>query len=415
MHTRARTLIGAVTGLVLVSGGAEAADCEVLHWWTSKGESAAVEVLAESFNALSGETWVDGAIEGSREKAVPIITERIKGDNPPCAAQMVTGRGADELIEAGLMQDLTELATEEGWANIVRPKSQLEACIRDGKVYCVPVNIHSSEWMWTNRKVYQDVGLAPPRNWDEMVLFAPRLRENGIIPLAVAKGIPTAILLATLVPAVGGSDLYHRIFEEKDPEVAGSAEMTEVFNAMDDARNLVDPGEVVDQWNDAVDQVIAGKAGAIVEGDYAQAEFQAAGLVPLQDYDCLPGLGIHPILNTGGDVFYFPKSDDPAISEAQRKMASMIISKPVQVAFNEKKGSLPIRADIDLEEANACMEIGLNILDSPKNVLLNPSQVMDTDTVRQIAELFLAFFNDRNMAVEDAQANLVEIIEKAPK
>ena len=46
-----------------------------------------------------------------------------------------------------------------------------------------------------------------------------------------------------------------------------------------------------------------------------------------------------PMLNTGGDVFFFPKSERPGSDDAQMKMASMMISKPVQVAFNLKKGS----------------------------------------------------------------------------
>ncbi len=98
-------------------------------------------------------------------------------------------------------------------------------------------------------------------------------------------------------------------------------------------------------------------------------------MVAGKDYDCLPGLGIYPMLNTGGDVFFFPKSKDPAVTEAQLKMASMMISKPVQVAFNLKKGSLPIRADVDLAAANDCMKKGLKILDDPKNIL--PSQRPD--------------------------------------
>ena len=36
---------------------------EVIHWWTSGGESAAVKVFADQF-AKSGGTWIDTAIAG---------------------------------------------------------------------------------------------------------------------------------------------------------------------------------------------------------------------------------------------------------------------------------------------------------------------------------------------------------------
>ena len=65
--------------------------------------------------------WVDGAIGGSGDTARPIIISRIMGGNPPCATQFNPGKDADDLIAAGLMQDMTDLATKEGWEDIVYP------------------------------------------------------------------------------------------------------------------------------------------------------------------------------------------------------------------------------------------------------------------------------------------------------
>jgi hypothetical protein len=41
---------------------------EVMHWWTSGGEAAAVAEFAKAFDA-TGNTWVDGAIAGSGDVA----------------------------------------------------------------------------------------------------------------------------------------------------------------------------------------------------------------------------------------------------------------------------------------------------------------------------------------------------------
>jgi glucose/mannose transport system substrate-binding protein len=409
-------LLGAAALAAMFGSPAFAADCEVTHWWTSGGEAAAVAEFAKGFNAIAGEKWVDGAIGGSGDTARPIILSRIMGGNPPCATQFNPGKDADDLIAAGLMQDMTELATKENWKAIVRPASQLEGCTKDGKVYCVPVNLHSAQWMWTNRHVYEDAGIAPPKNWDDVVAAAPALKAKGILPLSAAQGWPIALLLTdALLPGVGGLDFWKKIFADHDPAAAAGPDMKKVLVAMDQARKLVDPATIVPQWNDAVSLVITGKAGANVMGDWAQGEFQVAKMVAGKDYDCLPGLGIHPMLNTGGDVFFFPKSKDPAITDAQMKMASMMISKPIQVAFNLKKGSLPIRADVDLKDANACMKIGLKILEDPANILPSQAQVMDRDTINQIRDLFNEFFSNPDMTIDAAQAQLVDIIKKAPK
>ena len=95
------------------------------------------------------------------------------------------------------------------------------------------------------------------------------------------------------------------------------------------------------------------------------------------------------------------------------RMASMMISKPVQVAFNLKKGSLPIRADVDLANANECMKIGLKLLDDPANLLPSQAQVADRDYINQIRDALNEFFTNKETSVDELQAQLVEIAEGA--
>ncbi len=393
---------------------AQGVELEVTHWWTSGGEAAAVAEFAKAFNA-TGNTWVDGAIAGSGDVARPIIISRILGGNPMGATQLNPGKDADDLIAAGLMQDLTELATKEDWATILRPKSQLESCTKDGKVYCVPVNLHSGQWMWTNRKVYEDLGIAPPQNWAEMVAAAPKLKEAGIIPLSLAEGWPIGLLTEDLIVAIAGVDNYVAVYKDRNMQIARGPEFAAVFKAIDEARQIIDPKTVVPQWNDAVALVIQGKAGANVMGDWAGGEFAVAGLVAGKDFDCLPGLGVEPVLGTGGDVFYFPKSDDPEVTKAQMTLASTMVTKEVQVAFNLKKGSLPMRADVDLSAANDCMKKGLEILDRGTKVFPNNSQMLDRDSLNQINDVMKEFFSDLSITPEQAQEQFAAIIEAAPK
>jgi glucose/mannose transport system substrate-binding protein len=188
-----------------------------------------------------------------------------------------------------------------------------------------------------------------------------------------------------------------------------------VFEAIGAARGMVDDGFVGRAWNDATNMVITGKAGAQIMGDWAQGEFSVAGQVAGKDYDCLPGLGVNPVLDTGGDAFYFPKpkGDNKEIVDAQLKMASLLVSKEVQVSFNLKKGSLPIRGDVDLAAANDCMKKGIEILKVPENILPGGEQTLSSDTTGQLEDLWVEFFNTPAMPVADAQARFAEIIKSA--
>jgi glucose/mannose transport system substrate-binding protein len=171
-------------------------------------------------------------------------------------------------------------------------------------------------------------------------------------------------------------------------------------------------GSNVQDWNQATNMVITGEAGGQIMGDWAQGEFQVAGQVAGEDYSCLPGLGVNEVISTGGDAFYFPLVDDPEVAKAQRDLASLMLSKEVQVAFNLKKGSLPVRGDVDLAAANDCMKKGLDIL-ADGAILPDGNQTLSPDTQGQIEDLMTEFWADESITAEDAQARYAAIIASA--
>ncbi|MDQ0421554.1 extracellular solute-binding protein [Rhizobium sp. CRIBSB] len=397
--------------VVMPFAAAHATDLEVTHWWTSGGEAAAVAELAKAFDA-TGNKWVDGAIAGSGGTARPIMISRITGGDPMGATQFNHGRQAEELAEAGLMKDLTAVAEKEGWKDIIKPASLLESCTIDGKIYCAPVNIHSWQWLWLSNAAFEQAGVAVPKNWDEFVAAAPALEAKGIIPLAVG-GQPwqSAGAFDVLMVAIAGKETFEKVFKDKDEAVAAGPEIAKVFKAADDARRM-SKGTNVQDWNQATNLVITGKAGGQIMGDWAQGEFALANQVAGKDYTCLPGLGVNEIISTGGDAFYFPVIDDAEKSAAQDVLASTLVAPATQVAFNLKKGSLPVRGDVDLAAANDCMKKGLDIL-AKGNVIQGTDQLLSADSQKQKEDLFSEFFANPSMTVEDAQKRFADIIASA--
>ncbi|MBD9452938.1 MULTISPECIES: ABC transporter substrate-binding protein [unclassified Rhizobium] len=397
--------------VVLPLGAANATDLEVTHWWTSGGEAAAVAELAKAFDA-TGNKWVDGAIAGSGGTARPIMISRITGGDPMGATQFNHGRQAEELVQAGLMRDLTDVATAEHWKDIIRPSSLLDSCTIDGKIYCAPVNIHSWQWLWLSNAAFKKAGVEVPKNWDEFVAASPALEKAGIVPLAVG-GQPwqAAGAFDVLMVAIAGKDTFLKVFKDKDAEAAAGPEIAKVFKAADDARRM-SKGSNVQDWNQATNLVITGKAGGQIMGDWAQGEFQLAGQKAGTDYTCLPGLGVNEIISTGGDAFYFPLLKDEEKSKAQAVLAKTLLDPKTQVAFNLKKGSLPVRGDVDLGAANDCMKKGLDIL-AKGNVIQGTDQLLSADSQKQKEDLFSEFFANPSMTPEAAQKRFAEIIASA--
>jgi glucose/mannose transport system substrate-binding protein len=327
------------------------------------------------------------------------------------ATQMNHGRQAQELIEAGLLLDLTDVAEAGGWADIVNPSSLLDACTLDGRIYCVPVNIHSSQWIWLSHDAYANAGLDVPTNWNEFVASAGDLEAAGTLPLAMGQqGWQQNIAFGAITIAVAGLDAWKAVNIDKDADVARGAEYTAAWEAIANARELARESNVQD-WNQATNMVITGSAGAQIMGDWAQGEFAVAEQVEGTDYSCLPGLGLNPVLDTGGDAFYFPVNDDPEITAAQKELAALLISPEVQVSFNLAKGSLPVRGDIDMAAANGCMQKGLEIL-ANGGVLPSGDIAFSQDTTLQIEDLMAQFWSG-DMSAADAQEAYAQLIEDA--
>lgn len=75
---RVVSVVALCASALLGSTSVRAADVEVIHWWTSGGEQAAVSVFAREFDALGGDKWVDTAL--------PAVIMRVLR---PCSASLV--------------------------------------------------------------------------------------------------------------------------------------------------------------------------------------------------------------------------------------------------------------------------------------------------------------------------------------
>ncbi len=393
---------------------AYAAELEVTHWWTSAGEAAAIAEFAKVFEEETGNTWVDSALAGSGTGANPVIISRIIGGNPMGATQMNTGRDAEELIQAGLMRDLTDVVADLDIDSFYVDQDLLEPCRYEGGLYCLPINIHSWDWLWLSTAAYEKIGQPVPTDWNEYVASWPALQEAGILPFGLATGWPINGVPGVLMAGIGGSDLVMKINRDKDASAVRGPEFRKVAEALDELRKVTSPETMVPSFGDVGNQLLEGTAAGNIHGDWLQGDLQIAGGVPGEDYECLPGLGLGTQLTGGGDSFYFPilpEGTDPAVIEAQTQLARILISPEAQLKFNLVKGSMPIRTDIDLSGANACMTKALALLDN--GLLPSGDFSLSSDTQQQLQDLDLEFFADESVTVDDYIERRAQIVEQA--
>ena len=412
----AMSAVALTAAALLGSTSVQAADVEVVHWWTSGGEQAAVSVFANEFDA-TGDKWVDGAI-ALGETARATVMQRALGGDPPDASQFNPGRQYEELIAAGLLLDLTELAEKEGWADFIRPAQIAEPCLIDGKWWCVPVNIHMENWAWASVAAFQKAGLEVPSDWDTYLSQLPKLQEAGVIPFAVGGdggGWQVSLLANGLILAELGAEVVEKVWKDKDLELAGGPEVLKAFQTLKSLGEYADDGSPNRSWADTTALVIQGEAALQVMGDWAQGEFQVAGQQPGTEYACLLGpLVPEPkYVRTGGDIFVFFKQDDPEVERAQLALASLMVNPRTQALFNTAKGSAPIRDDVDMSLANDCMKKAIDVLKQDGSVVPAPNQWRnEAFTTAQNAIFADLIYNDATTA-EAAQQQFVELLRNA--
>lgn len=405
----------AMTAALLSStAGVRAADVEVIHWWTSGGEQAAVSVFAKEFDA-TGDKWVDNAV-ALGETARATIMQRALGGDPPDAAQFNPGRQYEELIQGGLLLDLTPLAEKEHWADIIRPDATESTCHIDGKWWCVPVNIHTNNWGWASIAAFKKAGVELPNTIDQFIADAPKLKAAGIIPFAVGGdggGWQINLMANDLMLALLGKEKIEAIYRDKDVAEAGSPDVAKVFESIRTLSQFSDESSTNRNWNDTTALVVNDQAGMQIMGDWARGEFSLAGKKAGVDYACLAGPSEKPYLRLGGDIFVFFKQSDPEVERAQLSLASTMLNPRTQALFNAAKGSIPVRDDVDMSLADSCMQKGIALLKDEANV------VPDTNIWRNEAfgnatnALWTEFWFDQSKSVADAQAQFVDLIKNA--
>jgi glucose/mannose transport system substrate-binding protein len=319
---------------------------EVLHWWTSGGEAAALNVLKQTLEK-QGVTWNDMPVAGGGgEAAMTAVRARVTAGNPPTAVQML-GFDILDWAKQGVLADMNDVASKGGWDKVI-PKAIQKFSKYNGKWIAAPVNVHSTNWVWANKEVLAKAGItSEPKTFDEFIADAEKVQKAGFIGIAHG-GQPwqEATIFDGVALSTGGIDYYRKAFIDLDPKSLDSPTTLKVFQRMAQIRKLVDKDFSGRDWNVASGLVITGKAGFQIMGDWAKGEFLNAKKVPGKDFLCfrMPGTQGDVTFNT--DQFVMFKLNDPNKTAAQAKMAADIEDPSFQSSFNVVKGSVPARTDV---------------------------------------------------------------------
>ncbi|WP_174459606.1 ABC transporter substrate-binding protein [Neorhizobium vignae] len=344
--------------IAMTAGAAKAAEqVEVLHWWTSGGEAAALNVLKENLQK-QGVAWKDMPVAGGAgSAAMTALRARVTAGDPPTAVQLL-GFDLKDWAEMGVAANLDDLAKKEGWDKVI-PAALQNFSKYDGHWIAAPVNIHSTNWLWINKAALDKAGGKVPTNIAELITLLDAFKSQGLTALAHG-GVPwqDGTLWEAVVLSTGGPDFYKKAVLDLDPAALSGDTMKKVFDTMSKLRTYFDPNFSGREWNLSTALVIEGKAGAQEMGDWSKGEWLRANKKPGTDFVCIRFPGTQGSVLFNADQFMMFDVGGDA-EKAQLKMASAVEDPAFQIAFNTVKGSVPARTDVSNEKFDDCGKKGM--------------------------------------------------------
>jgi glucose/mannose transport system substrate-binding protein len=390
---------------------ASAPVAEVVHPWTSRSERAAVRVLEDEYVRRGGE-WKMAAVAGF-ENARAVGLHRIMGGKPPTGMHAVAGPGFDDLDEHGLLTPISELVATDEWSHRF-PPLLVASVSRKGRLLAIPHDLHTQNWLLFSLAALRRAGVQQvPTTWPAMFQALDKVKETGGIPIALGgQGWQENLLFNAVLISIVGKRTYEKVYAERDIASVLGPDFYRAVDIFGRLRDYVDRASPGRNWNDATQLVISNRAAFQVIGDWALADYTAAGKRPGTDFGCAIGFDDRTAI-IGSDVVLFPRTTDRHESRSQVLLAQVLLDVNVQHAFAQKLGTLPARLDASLEGLHPCTQKAAAAVRDNRRGVPSPYMELPNDVLGDVEDVVSEYWNDRTISADSMIGRFANVLRTA--
>jgi glucose/mannose transport system substrate-binding protein len=322
---------------------------EVVSWWTSGSEAAALDALFAGFRkANPGVEVVNGAVAGGAgSNAIVELAKRLQSDDPPDVWQTFAGKSVQGYARRGAIRSIESVFDQGDLRTRMRP-TILRSVMRGDRPYGVPTGAHRSNVLWFNQKLLEQAGVTPPSSGYTLSAFLADLKAvdaSGATALCLgAKDRFTTIELFenTLLSTIGGRGWKEMVDDDLHWRSSRVHAALKAFGAM---LGYADPQANDLTWDAAMKKLASGGCAFASMNDSAFGELVAAGARERKDFGFTAFPGTDRSFLAVVDVFV-------AATKAKNAKNALAflgdISDPAtQLAFHKAKGSIPVVRDVE--------------------------------------------------------------------
>jgi raffinose/stachyose/melibiose transport system substrate-binding protein len=168
-------------------GGGGETNLSVWHQLAGSGNTA-VQGMVDGFNAENPDLQFQNR-ELADGEADTVVRTGISSNNPPAILQFEGFRQTEEYAKAGLLTDITPWWEQHKDAYSYADSDLVkQLCSYEGKVYCVPLDVYTSNVLYMNPEIVSKYDLKVPTSVDDFKANAQKLKGSGISTVSMYGG-----------------------------------------------------------------------------------------------------------------------------------------------------------------------------------------------------------------------------------
>jgi glucose/mannose transport system substrate-binding protein len=385
-----KPIIWSILSILFVTNP-KAAELEILHWWTSDGEKSAAHFLKQSLVKVDVE-WLDAAIEGGGgEGAMAVLKSRVLQGAAPGAAQII-GPDISAWADLNFLGQFNIVALAHDWPKVLHPT--VDSLIRVNDQYvAVPFGIHRINRLWINKSLLLKTGMKHPTSWYEFFELAQAFQRLGVTPISHGKEPwQNMTLFENVVLSVGGPLLFNQVFVDHLEHAILSDDFSQALRIVAQLKRYMGSGINGRTWQQATSSVVDGTAGMQIMGDWVLGELEAWKAREKVVCETVPNTESFHLYSIDTMVMF---NDTKKTSyETQLKFAEIVTQTEQQLGYNLRKGSVPVRSDIELTLLDECSQSSYQVFrDNEGRGELSPSLAHSMAAESEVEDVFVSIIH----------------------